>query len=85
MGGSPRKRIPAFTQAQEHPPRGPLTCAALKFGQVQAYAHLGLYVTWTPVEAAKRDGVENFLANQLKSLVAERCFDCKPISVNLPW
>lgn len=52
---------------------------------IQAYAHLGLYVTWASVAARERDGVEAFLAQQLIPLVGERFPQSLPMAVNLPW
>ncbi len=54
---------------------------------VQAYAHLGLYVTWASVPEGSRDGVEVYLAQQLNPIVGERFPDATPIpvNVNLPW
>jgi len=52
---------------------------------VQAYAHLGLYVTWASVPEDSRNGIEAYLAQKLKPIVGERFPDTAPISVNLPW
>lgn len=51
---------------------------------VQVYAAAGLSVSWAPVAARYRDGVETFLAVQLKPLVGDRFPDVPPIRVNLP-
>ena len=53
--------------------------------EVQAYADLGLYVTWAYVQENYLDGVEVFLAQNLNPLVGERFPDAPPIPVNLPW
>ena len=53
--------------------------------EVQAYVHLGLYVTWAHVQANYLDGVEVFLAESLNPLVGQRFPDARPIPVNLPW
>lgn len=53
--------------------------------RIQAYAPSGLYVTWAPVSAAQRDGVEVYLANRYKPLVGDRHPDGPPIRVNSPW
>ena len=53
--------------------------------RIQAYSKLGLYTTWAEVQAAKRDGVEAFLAKMYDPLVGERRPAAAPISVNLPW
>jgi len=47
-------------------------------------AHGGLRVTWATVPASDRDGVERFLGDRLKPLVADRFPDVQPIPVNLP-
>lgn len=52
--------------------------------RIQAYSKLGLKTTWAGVEAAKRDGVEAYLAKVYEPLVGERRPDAAPISVNLP-
>ncbi len=52
---------------------------------IQKYANLGLFVTWSPVEASKRDGVERHLANVLNPIVGDKFPNVPPISVNLPW
>ena len=51
---------------------------------VQYYAPLGLYVTWASIQANSIDGVEVFLAQELRPLVGERYPDAIPIKVNLP-
>ncbi len=53
--------------------------------QVQAYSHLGLFVTWAPVEKSYRDGVEAFLTKWLDPKVGEVFPGQKAIEVNLPW
>lgn len=53
--------------------------------EVQSYAHLSLYVTWASVLARERDGVEAYLAQQLRPVVGERFPQRHPIPVNLPW
>ena len=53
--------------------------------EVQAYAHLGLSVTWAAVPARDRDGVEAYLAQQLQPLVGERFPQRRATAVNLPW
>lgn len=52
---------------------------------VQAYSHLGLYVTWASVPSQHHDGVELYLANSLLPLVGEHFPEADPIEVNLPW
>lgn len=53
--------------------------------EVQAYNHLGLYVTWARIPANSLNGVEAFLAQQLNPLVGQRFPDVPIIPVNLPW
>lgn len=45
----------------------------------------GLWVTWAAVSAAEMNGVERFLADQLRPLVGDRHPNVWPIPVNLPW
>jgi hypothetical protein len=52
---------------------------------VQAYASLGLYVTWAAVPANQVDGVERYLAEALKPKVGSRWPNVATIPVNLPW
>jgi hypothetical protein len=52
---------------------------------VQAYARLGLYVTWASVPEDSRDGVEAYLAQRLGPILGKRFPDTAPISVNLPF
>lgn len=42
-----------------------------------------LHVTWATVPAAQRDGVERYLGDYYKPLVADRFPDAVPIQVNL--
>jgi hypothetical protein len=51
---------------------------------VQAYAHLGLSVTWAQVPARYRGGVERYLAERLHPKVGDRFPFDPPIAVNLP-
>jgi hypothetical protein len=53
--------------------------------RIQAYAKLGLYVTWASVQVAERGGVEAYLAAKYDPLVGERRPAAAPISVNSPW
>ena len=53
--------------------------------EVQAYARLGLYVTWASVPAQSQDGVEAYLAQRLTPKVGERFPQAVPAQVNLPW
>ena len=52
-------------------------------GAITAYNNL--YVTWAPVFAQYRDGVERYLANVLKPKVGDAFPNANPIQVNLPW
>jgi len=45
----------------------------------------GLWVTWAAVQAASLDGVERYLADQLRPLVGDRHPAVLPVPVNLPW
>jgi hypothetical protein len=54
--------------------------------QVLAYrSYGGLYVTWAAVSYAEIDGVERYLADQLRPLVGDRFPNVRAIPVNLPW
>lgn len=53
--------------------------------QIQAFANLGLFVTWAVVPGSQLDGVERFLHARLNPKVGERSPDVEPIEVNLPW
>ncbi len=53
--------------------------------RVLAYASAGLYVTWTILGAAQRDGVEVYLADRYAPLVGDRHPDVTPTAVNSPW
>ena len=44
-----------------------------------------LYVTWAPVLASYRDGVERYLANILKPIVGGAFPNAIPTQVSLPW
>ena len=45
----------------------------------------GLWVTWATVAAPYLDGVERYLVDQLRPLVADEHPDAAAIPVNLPW
>lgn len=51
---------------------------------ILAYRRGTLYVTWAAVSAAQLDGVERYLGDELKPLVAERFPQASPIPVRLP-
>ena len=53
--------------------------------QIQNYQNLGLYVTWAAVSKQSQDGVEAYLAQQLKPKVGERYPNVTLVCVNLPW
>lgn len=53
--------------------------------EVQAYAHLGLMVTWAAVSAREADGIERYLADEWKPLVGDRWPAANPIRVNSPF
>lgn len=53
--------------------------------QVQAYANLGLYVTWATVLESNREGVVRFLFERLKPKVPSHFQNIPPVEVNLPW
>ncbi len=44
-----------------------------------------LFATWASVDFSQQNGVENYLGNTLKPLIADRFPDALPIKVNLPW
>lgn len=53
--------------------------------QVQAYAGLGLYVSWAAVPRMYRDGVEEYLTQRLAPMLGKRSPAWTPVQVNLPW
>jgi len=55
--------------------------------RITAYRRSGLLmVTWAEVSrASDRDGVERYLADQLKPLVGDRHPVASPVAVNFPW
>jgi spore maturation protein SpmA len=53
--------------------------------EILAHSSLGLFATWAAVGRADRDGVEKYLADTLKPIVAERFPEVPSIPVNLPW
>ncbi len=48
-------------------------------------AYPNLHVTWAPVSALYRNGVERHLANTLKPRVGDTFPNVNPIQVLLPW
>jgi hypothetical protein len=48
-------------------------------------AYPSLQVTWAPVIALYRDGVEHYLADALKPVVGDKFPNVVPISIPLPW
>jgi len=54
--------------------------------QILQYGPWGLFVTWASVATKPlRDGIEAYLANQLKPKVGEAHPNVAPVGVNLPW
>lgn len=53
--------------------------------RIQAYASLGLFVTWARVSAEYQRGVEAYLESQWQPKVGERHPDAQHIGVNSPW
>lgn len=53
--------------------------------QIQKYAEMDLYVTWAKVEKASRDGVETYLAGNLKPKEGTAHPNVHPIPTNSPW
>jgi hypothetical protein len=53
--------------------------------KILVYRSLGLYVTWAEVPFSLQDGVERYLADQLRPIVGDPHADVTPIPVNLPW
>jgi hypothetical protein len=53
--------------------------------RILAYRRFGLYVTWTVLRAAERDGGEVYLAERYAPLVGDRHPDVPPTPVNFPW
>ena len=49
------------------------------------YRISGLYVTWAPVAATYRDGVERYLIEQWHPLVGDSHLLVAPIEINSPW
>jgi hypothetical protein len=52
--------------------------------RILQYGQLGLFVTWAKVDYS-RDGIERFLANQLRPKEGPNHPEAAPVSVNLPW
>lgn len=48
-------------------------------------AYNNLYVTWAPVLAQYRDGIERYLANTLNPKIGDAFPNANQIAVNLPW
>ncbi len=49
------------------------------------YAPQGLFVTWSPVQVDRIDGVESFLVKALRPLENKVVPSAPPVSVNFPW
>jgi hypothetical protein len=52
---------------------------------VQAFAPLGLYVTWAPVHEAFIEGIRVYLTHRLSPKVVEPLPPVSPIEAKLPW
>jgi hypothetical protein len=53
---------------------------------IQAFAHLGVYVTWTDdVPMLKKNNVYSFLVGKLKPKFVDEEATKSPVEVNLPW
>ena len=53
--------------------------------RILVYSHIGLFVTWSQVESAYRDGVERYLIDTLNPKVTQARPNVNPMPVNLPW
>jgi hypothetical protein len=54
--------------------------------EVQAYkTNGGLWVTWAAVAPVQADGIERYLADELRPKVGTRWPNVTPLPVNLPW
>jgi hypothetical protein len=53
--------------------------------KILVYRSLSLFVTWAEVPFSQQNGVERYLADQLRPIVVDQYPDVTPISVNLPW
>lgn len=53
--------------------------------RILQYGSLGLFVTWASVMPALRDGVERYLADQLRPKEGVAHPQVAPILVSLPW
>ena len=52
---------------------------------ISRYKANGLFVTWAPLNAIYRDGVERYLAEKWHPLVGDAHPSTAPITVNGPW
>ncbi len=52
---------------------------------IQAFSHLGLYVTWAEVGSIRRAGVETYLFNNLKPSFMSYTPSAIPIKIVYPW
>ena len=52
---------------------------------INAFSNIGVFCTWTELGALKRSGVELYLANTLKPLIATPTPRAIPIKIKLPW
>lgn len=52
---------------------------------VQAFSHLGVYVSWAEVSSFKRDGYMVYLFNELNPKLPVQVPTAIPFKINLPW
>ncbi len=53
---------------------------------IQAFAHLGLFVTWTDdVPMLKKNQVYSYLVTELKPKFLDEPAKKSPLAINLPW
>ena len=77
---------------------GEKSCLRVGYGDIQkellkhskdiamnAFSHLGVYVTWAEVSAFKRKGVVSFLHQSLDPKFVEEEPKSSPVAVDLPW
>ncbi len=52
---------------------------------IQAFANIGVFVTWVEISAIKRSGVELYLQNTLKPLILNHTPKAVSLKIKLPW
>lgn len=52
---------------------------------IQAFKHLGLFVSWTEMSSIKQKGVELYLINELTPKMQDEVPKAIPVKINLPW